>query len=290
MYLPMVGVLFFLSESDWIKKFSFDKIQYRVAAPVILLFFFILAFRHEKAFSDTKSFLDNAVNMSPSSSLAHRNLGIYYQDMADKPENKERRAEILSSALEEYKRSLALNEHEKDLHNNMGVIYDQFGKKDSAEKEYLTEIKLNPVNGQSFHNLGVICAGRNENDRAENYFKKAMELTPNNGTLQQLALLYKKMGREKDFQQAAMMLQSKQPVGSKQLAVANQQPMQNIQADPVTIAQQLMQNGKSAEAENVFKNILAKDSANTKALFNLGLLYYTERRLPDAEAPWKKAQ
>jgi tetratricopeptide (TPR) repeat protein len=97
------------------------------------------------------------------------------------------------------------------------------------------------------------------------------------------------MGREKDFQQAAMMLQSKQPVGSKQLAVANQQPMQNIQADPVTIAQQLMQNGKSAEAENVFKNILAKDSANTKALFNLGLLYYTERRLPDAEAAWKKA-
>ncbi|MBI3501639.1 MAG: tetratricopeptide repeat protein [Bacteroidetes bacterium] len=259
MYLPMVGILFFLSEMDWIKNFSFDKIQYKVSAIIFLLFFFGLTFQHEKTFSDTKNFLDNAVNNSPSSSLAHRNLGIYFQDKAAQDKN------LLKNAAGEYLKALELNPHEKDLHNNLGVIYDTWGKKDSAEKEYLTEINLNPSNAQAFHNLGVICMGRNENEKAETYFKKAIDINANPATLEQLALLYKKTGKQQEFEKISGMLTRKPPTEVSQ---------------PMKIS--------AEDAEKSLLEKFKKDSSDKQVLYNLGLLYYQTGRKSEAEKMWRK--
>jgi len=280
MYLPMVGILLLASEIDWIKKITTEKISHRISGIVILFFFFILSFRYEKTFSDTKSFLDNAVETSPNSSLAHRNRGIYFQDMDEKTGHSDKT--FLKNAAEEYKKSLALNPHEKDLHNNLGVIYDMWEKKDLAEQEYLAETQLNPSNSQAWHNLGVICAERNENDKAEIFFKKAIEIHPVESTYQQLALLYKTIGRQEDFQKIVKILHSSEK---------NTLPISNsaLHADAIALGKQLMQNGKPQEAEEVFKKALLTDSLNSKLLFNLGLIYYSEKRLNDAEYVWRKS-
>jgi superkiller protein 3 len=181
-----------------------------------------------------------------------------------------------------------LNPHQKDLHNNLGVIYDSWGKKDLAEKEYIAETQMNPGNSQSFHNLGVLFAERNENEKAEMYFKKAIGIVPTSSSYQQLALLYKKMGRQKEYENIAMLLRQAnskdQPVQNGMIGQALNQP-----TDIISSGRQLMQEGKLPEAEQVFRKALATDSSNTKALFNLGLVYYSEKRLSDAEIIWRKA-
>lgn len=279
MYLPMIGFLFLAAETDWLKKFSTEKLGSRIAAVAVLLYFFAIAFSHMKVFSDTKAFLDNAVNTSPGSSLAHRNMGIYYQDN-----------NMLKEAEEEYRKSLALNPYEADLHNNLGVIYDSWGKKDIAEKEYLMEVNLNP-NSQAFHNLGVLCAGRNENEKAEEFFKRALAVSPNRGTYEQLALLYKKTGRELEMRKMVAVLQSMDDGKAQFSAPATSVVMADtlIRVDPIAMGRQLMQQGKLQEAAELFEKILERDSLNTQALFNLGLVYYSSRQLDGAEALWRKA-
>jgi Tfp pilus assembly protein PilF len=286
MYLPMVGVLFFLSEIDPIKNFTTQKMSFRIVSVFIILSLFTLTFLHEKTFTDTKTFLDNAVSTSPGSSLAHRNMGIYYQDK-----------NLLKEASEEYLKALALNPHEKDLHNNLGVIYDSWHKRDLAEKEYLTETRLNPENAQAFHNLGVICAERNENEKAEKYFKQALSVRQNKGTFEQLALLYQKMNRKEDFDKIVRILRSSEKgTGNLQAAdspnVPNQtigQPGHPLPTDAIALGRQLMQEGKSQEAEIIFKQALKKDSMNKQAYFNLGLICYSAKQLGDAEILWRKA-
>lgn len=276
MYLPLIGFLFLASETDWVKNFSTEKMLDRVLAPVLLLFFFVLTFVHVKVFSNTKTFLDNAVSTSPNSSLAHRNLGIHYQDN-----------NLLKEAAEEYLKSLALNPHEKDLHNNLGVIYDSWGKKDLAEKEYLAEAQMNPGNGQAFHNLGVLCALRDENEKAENYFKKSLAVRQNRGSFEQLALLYQKMGKKEELNKIIQILKAMDnAVGTP---AVQPEPGTPISSDPISAGRQLMQQGKMQEAASVFQQVLARDSNNTLALFNLGLLYYSGKQMDAAEALWRKA-
>lgn len=278
MYLPMLGVLFFAAEIRWIKKTSFEKTPHLIPVILILLFFFVLSFRHQTVFSNTKSFLDNAVMISPSSSLAHRNMGIYFQDK-----------NLLHEAAAEYKKSLALNPNEKDLHNNLGVIYDTWKQKDLAEKEYLAETQLNPANSQAFHNLGVLYSEKNENKKAETYLKKAVDVRPLSSTYQQLALLYKKMGRQEDFQKIVMTLQQGERGAENIERDALIDPDSESPANAVSLGMQLMQNGKLPEAEDFFKKELMNDSLNAKLLFNLGLLYYRTERKPEAEKMWRKS-
>ena len=274
MYLPMVGVLLFFAETKFFSRspilpFSDSETEKRRngerwkrwAAIIVILFFFILSFRHQTVFSDTKSFLDNAVSTSPGSSLAHRNRGIYFQDK-----------NLLHEAAAEYKKSLALNPNDKDLHNNMGVIYDTWKQKDLAEKEYLAETKMNPANSQAFHNLGVLYSEKNENEKAEMYLKKAINIYPVESSYQQLALLYKKTGRKKEFEEIAMKIQQANgktvPVNA---TVSSEHPV------------------SAAEAEHALLTALAADSLNKETLFNLGLLYYRNERKPEAEKMWRKS-
>ncbi|TAL61463.1 MAG: tetratricopeptide repeat protein [Bacteroidetes bacterium] len=285
MYLPMVGFLLLFAETDWLKNFSTEKTIYRITAPAVLIFFFVLTFMHVKTFSDTKTFLDNAVNTAPGSSLAHRNMGIHHQDN-----------NLLLEASEEYLKSLALNPHEADLHNNLGVIYDTWEKKDLAEQEYLTETRMNPAGSQAFHNLGVLFAARDENEKAEFYFKKALAVRQSRGTLEQMALLYKKTGRQEEMNKVIQVLQRMDNAASASGSIVST-PNPTLSSsdspmpvnDPIALGRQLMQQGKLQEAEAVFKQVLMRDSMNTTALFNLGLIYYSSEQLDAAESLWRKA-
>jgi len=278
-YLPMIGFLFVIAEMDFMKKNFVENKIFKYILPVFLLLFFIISFRHANTFANTKTFLDNAVRTSPGSSLAHRNMGIYFQDLASKDKS------LLENAEKEYRLSLSLNPYEKDMHNNLGVIYDTWGKKDLAEKEYLTETQLNPSNSQAFHNLGVLYSEKNENEKAETYLKKSIQILPNANTYQQLALLYQKMGRKEDFEKIATMFKladnKNQPVESN----SGQMKFKNA----LEAGQYLMEQRKLEDAEKLFISELQKDSQNVKMIFNLGLIYYSAKRLPDAEKVWRKA-
>lgn len=266
LYLPLFGILIYVSETDWLKKFSFRNKIMRIQFLILITVLFVLSFRHLQVFRDTKSFLDNAVSTSPHSSLAHRNLGIYYQDMAAHDTS------LLRKAAEEYRKALKLNPREKDLHNNLGTIYDTWNMKTLAEKEYLKEIELNPKQSQAYHNLGMLYSEQNEYAKAENFLKKAIEINPSKASLEQLALVYHKTGNKKELENIMNILYQKE-------AGKNSHHKQKTSQPPMTPQQ--------AEQELLKK--LEKDSSDKFTLHNLGLLYYQTGRRPEAEKYWRKA-
>lgn len=266
LYLPLLGILIYVSETDWLKRFSFSNRFTTVLSFTLIVSLFILSFKHQQVFQDTKNFLDNAVATSPHSSLAHRNLGIYYQDMATHDTS------LLRKAADEYLKALKLNPYEKDLHNNLGTIYDIWKMKILAEKEYLKEIELNPQQSQAYHNLGMLYRERNEYAKAENFLKKAIEISPSKSSLEQLALVYHKMGNKKEFENIMNILYQKE-------AGKNSHYKQKTPQIPNTPQQ--------AEQELLKK--LEKDTSDKLILYNLGLLYYQTGRRPEAEKYWRKA-
>lgn len=189
---------------------------------------------------------------------------------------------FLKEAEEEYLKALAINPNEKDLHNNLGVIYDLWGKKDSAVREYLAETRLNPANSQAFHNLGVIYAARNENEKAEACFKRAIAILPDEETYERLAFLYDKMGRVKEFEQAAMMLKKRD---TARTAAVHADPA----SDPMSAAKHMMQLGKMAEAESILQGMLKQDPADAMASFYLGIVYFSANRFAEAEQAWRSS-
>lgn len=261
LYLPLIGLLLFLSEMDWAKRFSWTNNIYRIPAVVLIAAFVFLNFRHQQTFNDTKSFLDNAVVTAPHSSLAHRNLGIYYQDMAAKDSS------LLRMAASEYRTALELNPKEKDLHNNLGVIYDTWKMRDEAEKEYLREIELNEKNSQAYHNLGVLYSEKNDFSKAEKFLKRAIELNATRSSLEQLALVYQKTGNRKGFENIAGLLNMKE------------NRKQTTQAPPAM---------NPREAELALLKKVEADPVDKTALYNLGLLYYQTGRRAEAEKYWRK--
>lgn len=294
LYLPLIGFLIFVAEIKSPATPRRGESQTQVPpfggikgglAIAVLFFFFVLTFVHVKTFKDTESFLDNAVRTSPSSSLAHRNMGIHLQDLADqykKAKDEAKASEALKNSADEYNKALSLNPHEKDLHNNLGVIYDQFGMKDKAEQEYLAETKLNPANPQSWNNLGVLYSQSEHPEKAESFLKKAIELNPSSvSTYQQLGLLYQKLGRKDDLERLRKFL--------SQNTKTNQSQNSNTRESNVGEGENISQQQSPADAEKNLLRQLSTDSTNSKTLFNLGLVYYSEKRMKDAEAMWLKA-
>lgn len=146
LYLPFLGLIFIfkdisIDEVSFIKRMQLEKaISYLFI--VVLLLFAVISINRLPSFSNRLSFWLNAVEQTPNSPLAQRNLGVMlYFD------NNLTEAEIA------YKRSIELNPLEKMVHNNLGVIYLNRGELELAEVEFKKELEINPGYDKALDNL-----------------------------------------------------------------------------------------------------------------------------------------
>lgn len=97
------------------------------------------------------------------------------------------------------------------------------------------------------------------------------------------------MNRKEDMQKIIGILQNAERAENKTPNIPALQQSSALPTDPIEMGRQLMQSGKMQEAESVFKHVLMKDSMNTQAYFNLGLIYYSSKQMGEAEYFWRKA-
>ncbi|MFC1679692.1 tetratricopeptide repeat protein [Elusimicrobiota bacterium] len=180
--LPLVGLLLILGEMD-----AYERIPERgrpLAFGVLLLAFFAAAWANAGNYRDGLAFWTSAVDRSPNSAFAHRQLGVihYFGGRFD-------------AAAEEYGNALRLNQREPMVHNNLGVIHKRAGRMREAEKEFLAEISLNPGFDGSYFNLGLISYARGDGDRAAALWRKTVELNPDHSeSHKNLAIYYRLKG------------------------------------------------------------------------------------------------
>ncbi len=157
LYLPFFGLIFILKDFRWpdlssiINHPLLVRRLINVFSVLVLVLFFILSALHLPNFKDKLSFWEFAVERSPRSPLAHRNLGamLYFENRLD-------------DAAASYRRALELNPQEKMAHNNLGVIYLDRNELEAAEEEFRLELAVNPGYEVTLANIGRLLILKNQ--------------------------------------------------------------------------------------------------------------------------------
>jgi len=182
LYLPMIGIMIVVMEC------LRSSVGEGLPAPVIpgqilggpgkpsltvftlgaiIVLFAILNMRFSEHYSDRMTFWRNAVQTSPHSALAQRNLGaMHYLDQR------------FALAEKRFKKSLSINPNEKMNHNNLGLIYFQRREFKNAENELLEEIRINPNYDNAYYNLGLIYEHTQNWQQAVEQWKKTIQKNP----------------------------------------------------------------------------------------------------------------
>src|SRR5207244_8334356 len=95
---------------------------------------------------------------------------------------------------------LTLDEKQKDLHFQLGVVYEKQAKFDDAVRQFREVITLDPKHAEAYNYVGYMSAERGQNlDEAIQLISKAISLEPENGYfIDSLGWAYYQQGKYPD--------------------------------------------------------------------------------------------
>jgi tetratricopeptide (TPR) repeat protein len=114
--------------------------------------------------------LQRAIQLMPTLATAHYNLGMLLQ-----------RQNELDRAQEEYQLALKYASDEREAaqtRNNLGVLFNQLGRRDEAVAEFTQAIALNPYEQNSLVGRGLIEHDEGKLDAALQDFSRAAQVAP----------------------------------------------------------------------------------------------------------------
>ncbi len=92
------------------------------------------------------------------------------------------------SAIDEYKKALAITPNDAGLHNKLGICYQSQQDDGQARREYDRALELNPKYSEVWNNIGALEQAKSRFRAAVRAYKKAIELKPT------LATAWKNLG------------------------------------------------------------------------------------------------
>lgn len=136
LYLPMVGLILVVMETDLGRRWSADSIFTRATVIPVLLVFAVLTVLHSRDFRSEASFWENALQNSPGASFVHVHFA---QNLTQYGRQEE--------AIAEYEKALALNPFElAALINYANIAYAraEYDKAESLLARALSEESVSP--------------------------------------------------------------------------------------------------------------------------------------------------
>ena len=131
MYLPMLGLLVMIFGVD--KQVAALGRPALIAGAVVLLALSLRTRDQLAVWRTNESLLEHALAMTENNALAHTNLGNVYLIRNE-----------LSKALEQYKRSIALNDRMPESYNNLGLLLVRAGRAAEAVPYFERALELRP--------------------------------------------------------------------------------------------------------------------------------------------------
>jgi len=194
------------------------------------------------------------------------------------------------------------------MHDGLGLAYWFRGDADHAEREWQTTLRLEPNSAQSLEMLGALYAQRKRYDLAVPLLERSLQLNPDNGnTHLNLGAAYAELGKldlaEEQFRAAVLLspmnyvahnMLGKLYYDSNRLTEAQQQFRQSLDCEPNLAAYDhlgyiSLRQGDNGRAEIAFKSALAMNGNDSRAHYNLGLIYAAAGRKAPAVAELKAA-
>lgn len=142
LYLPILGVMIVLAETDIFKKFDPKKKSCFIPAALCVIVFSVMAIRHSESFRDRFAFWQSAVKSSPSSVVTHTNLGYVY--LLDRS---------FDNAIGEFKKTIKIAPDRAFGYNYLGSCYAEKGMFPEARIELEKALALDPASGDIRNNL-----------------------------------------------------------------------------------------------------------------------------------------
>jgi protein O-mannosyl-transferase len=133
------------------------------------------------------SHLERAIQLMPTLATAHYNLGTLLQ-----------RQNEMDRAQREYQWALQYGSDARELaqtYNNLGVLFDQFGRREQALAEFSQAIALNPHEQNSLVSRGLIEREEGKLDAALQDFARAAQVTPSPLALYWQGRVFEDMGQ-----------------------------------------------------------------------------------------------
>jgi hypothetical protein len=116
---------------------------------------------------NTVTLFTHALQVNPSSALAHNNLGLTVAQQGK-----------LDEAATHFHTALRLKPHLPEAHYNLGNVLMLQGKLDEASASYTTALQLRPPWAEAHNNLGVVLAAQGKLPEALVHYAQALLLKP----------------------------------------------------------------------------------------------------------------
>jgi Tfp pilus assembly protein PilF len=254
-YLPLVGFIIFILETDIIKNIDIKKQSTLAVMGLIIAVFFIVSFLRVPIYKNRITLWEKVTEESPHVAMARQNLaGIYYVEgmEAEKARNIPLAQQMLDKSEFQYKKTLELNPGAQQAHYFLGLIYTKKNMPGAAIEEFNKELLIKPEDDQIFFNLGIAY-----------YMQSKVKVIEAN--------------------QAAKNLEEAKTAWLKALNINPR-----LQTIHNNIGLVYMDQQKYAQAEEEFRKELALNGNYETAYFNLGMLYIRTGKLRQAEEMWQR--
>jgi tetratricopeptide (TPR) repeat protein len=168
-YVPLIG-LFILATwgvADWLQARPVPDVVPAGAGALVLGVCAVLTWKQVGYWKDDVSLWQHTAYATRNNTKAHGNLGEALLRVKGPRE-----------ALEEYRKSLAIDPSSPDIHFNVAASLRKLGHVEEAIGEYRKALKLDPDYTLAHHNLGAIWLEQGRRHEAIAEFQKAIKLDP----------------------------------------------------------------------------------------------------------------
>ena len=135
----------------------------RAAAVVLVLVLGVLTWRQSHIYHDAETLWRNTVTSSPTSWMAHNNLGLL---LAAKGRP--------ADAVPEYTEALRIRPGMPEVLDNLGNALAAVGRRDEAIRQYEESLRVRPGSPLVHSNLAVVLAGAGRLADAEAHYREAL--------------------------------------------------------------------------------------------------------------------
>jgi Tfp pilus assembly protein PilF len=164
-YLPLIGIIIILVETGTAMKLGYDRPGALLVGAAMIAFLSYMTVSQSKYMKDPLSFWGNAVQTSPSSSVAHLNLGAHYYKNG-----------LIDGAERETKISIKLDPEQYLAFNNLGLIYSRKKMFGEAERAFRDSLEINPEYEDGLFNLGRLYYALGNLDKAISLWHKTLDI------------------------------------------------------------------------------------------------------------------
>jgi tetratricopeptide (TPR) repeat protein len=187
-----------------------------------------------------------------------------------------RKPERLRESVAVYRQAIQWAPDDPVLHNRLAELLGELGDAPDAAAELQAVIRLLPHRSLTYDNLGMLYLQTGRGGEAEHLFMQALALDPESiGSLNGLGMScinQRHYAEAAHYFRRALDLNPPLSVGLR-----------------INLCLALESDGKNAEAEQQYREVLRTDPENGLATINLGLLEVKEGKFTDAAAQLKKA-